>query len=506
MSRIVEMRGITKIFPGRLRANDNINFELEKGEIHALLGENGAGKTTLMRILFGLYQPDEGEIWIRGQKATVKSPRDAIHFGLGMVHQHFMLIPAFTVTENIILGLRQEKGFLLDMKSAEKRISELSEKYGLSVSPRAKTWQLSVGERQRVEIIKNLYRGADVLILDEPTAVLTPKEVDTFFKVLTVMAKDGNISIVFITHKLDEVIAVSDRVTVLRGGKVVDTVETSKSSKKELGKMMVGRDISFQVNKEGVEVGEAILNVENLSVDGDNGLPAIKNVSFSIRQGEILGFAGVEGNGQKELVEAITRLRDAKKGKITVCGSDVTKGSVRETLKLGVCHIPADRLKTGLMEDLSVEDNLMLKMYCDAPFSNGRLGMLNSQAISKRADDLICEYDIRTPSKEIRVGALSGGNLQKLILARELSGAPRLIVASNPTTGLDIAATEFVHKKIIEQKSKGAAVLLVSADLDEVLSMSDRVAAIRNGEIVGILRQEEATREKVGLLMLGVKS
>lgn len=509
-SKFLQMKGITKRFPGVL-ANDHVNFEMEKGEIHGLLGENGAGKTTLMRILFGLYHADEGEIWFKGKRIDAKSPLEAIKLGMGMVHQHFMLIPKFTVTESVILGLKSTRrsglgrGILLDIEGAQKRIVQISEKYGLEVDPKAKISELSVGERQRVEIIKNLYRGVELLILDEPTAVLTPQEVKSLFHIFTGMAKEGQISIIFITHKLDEVMEVSQRVTVLRNGKFVKTLKTKDTDTKRLAKMMIGREVLFRIEKELMVPGKEILKVENLHIIGDNGLPAVNNVSFSVKEREILGIAGVEGNGQNELVEAITHLRESNGGKIYLEGQEIAEKSVRDILDLGICHIPAERITTGSLQDMSVAENLIMENYSKPPFCNGPIGILNPPAIDSFAEKLISEFDVRTPNKDVLVKTLSGGNLQKLILARELSREPRLIVACNPARGLDVAATEYVRNKILEQRKAGSAILLISADLDEILFMSDRIAVMYNGRIVGIVSHKEATKEKIGLLMLGVK-
>ncbi|MGC8817183.1 MAG: ABC transporter ATP-binding protein [Candidatus Hadarchaeum sp.] len=504
------MRGITKRFPGVL-ANDHVDFEIRSGEIHALLGENGAGKTTLMNILYGLYQPDEGQILIRGKPVTIRSPKDAIELGIGMIHQHFMLVDPLTVTENVVLGLRSSKEPLLDLDVAEKRIIELSKKYGLKVDPKAKIEQLSVGERQRVEIIKALYRGAQILILDEPTAVLTPPEVKELMKMMKKMAKEGLAVIPFITHKLPEVMEVSDRVTVLRRGKVVATIPTKRTNKGDLAKKMVGRQICFGVKRKKVKPGKVVLSVEDLEALNDKGLPALRKVSFEIREREILGIAGVSGNGQRELAEVITGLRKATGGKVIILGQDVTNKTPKEITSLGVGHIPEDRVGTGLVMNFTVAENLILGSQSEPPFVNRWFlpfnvkWFLDKKEINRYADQLIKEYDIKTPSRDTPARNLSGGNLQKLILARELSRKPKLLIANQPTRGLDVGATEFIQSKLEEQKEKGTAILLISEDLDEIMCLSDRIAVIYEGQIVGIVPAEKAKIKDIGLMMAGVK-
>ena len=506
---VVEMKGITKRFPGVV-ANDHIDFEVRAGEVHALLGENGAGKTTLMNVLYGLYQPDEGEIYIRGRKVTLRSPRDAIALGIGMVHQHFMLVPPLTVVENVILGLRSSRGPFLDTDRAEKRIADLSKRYGLKVDPRAQIWQLSVGEQQRVEIIKALYRGADILILDEPTSVLTPPEVKELFSVLRRMAEEGK-AVIFITHKLHEVMAVSDRVTVLRDGRVVSTLDTEDTDERKLAKMMVGREVLFRVAREEVERGEIALEVRDLWVMGDKGLPALKGISLSLRQGEILGIAGVAGNGQGELAEAITGLRRATRGKVLIAGKDMTNRPSGEIIEAGVGYIPEERIRRGLIMDFSVAENAILETHHRPPFADGwflpfaKGWFLNNQEIDRYVERLISDYEVKTPSKDVPVKHLSGGNLQRLILARELSREPKLLVAAQPTRGLDVGATEYIRRKLMEQRARGTAILLISEDLDEILSLSDRIAVMYEGEIVGIVPAEEAEVEEIGLMMAGAK-
>lgn len=497
-SIVVEMKGITKRFPGVV-ANDNIDFKLKAGEIHALLGENGAGKTTLMNILYGLYTADSGEILVKGQRAGLKCPRDAIDLGIGMIHQHFTLVPPLSVTENITLGLKSS-GFLLNPNQVKNKILELSRKYGLKVDPEALIWQLSVGEQQRVEILKALYKGAEILILDEPTAVLTPQETAQLFKTLRRMKKEGK-SIVFISHKLGEVLEISDRITVLRKGKIVSTVNADQTNNRELAKMMVGREVIFRLAKHKVKKGSEVLKVENLSAIDDRGVTALKNVSFSVHAGEILGIAGVAGNGQKELTEVLMGIREPMEGRVFISARDVTNASPRELLELEVGYIPEDRIESGLIMDLSVAENLASKVY--SAFSNEFF--LDYELMGEYAERLISEYDIATPSKESPVKTLSGGNLQKLILARELALEPKLIIASQPTRGLDVGATEFIRRKLLEQKENGTAVLLISEDLGEILTLSDRIAVIYEGEIMGISPVEKTNIEEIGLMMAGTR-
>ena len=499
---IIEMRSITKRFPGVI-ANDHIDFDLRAGEVHALLGENGAGKTTLMNILYGLYSPDEGTILVQGIPVTIRSPKDAIELGIGMVHQHFMLIPTMTVTENIILGLRSPKEPLLDLGQAEKRIAELSEIYKLKVDPKAKVEQLSMGERQRVEILKALYRRVRVLILDEPTSVLTPQETEDLFKTLRSMVKQG-LTIVFITHKLREAIEISDRVTVLRRGKVVARKDTKMTNPVELAKLMVGKEIIEDIKKKRAKKGKIALEVKNLSAVGDNGLLALKNVSFSIHEGEILGIAGVSGNGQRELAEVITGMRKATEGKIYIFGKDVTNFPPKKIIEHGVGHIPEDRLGMGLIPNFSIAENLVLEIYSTSSFTKRRY-FLKKDEIRKYAERLIKEYEIATPSIDAPARNLSGGNLQRLILAKILSRNPKILIAAHPTSGLDVAATEFIHRKLLEQKERGVAILLISEDLNEIMSLSDRVAVIYEGRIVGILPVSKAKIQEIGLMMTGVK-
>jgi len=499
---IIEMRGITKRFPGVL-ANDHIDFDLRAGEIHALLGENGAGKTTLMNILYGLYSPDEGTILVQDKPVTIKSPRDAIELGIGMVHQHFMLIPTMTVTENIILGLKSPREPLLELHQAEKHVAELSEMYKLKVNPNARIEQLSMGERQRVEILKALYRKVRVLILDEPTSVLTPQETEDLFKTLRSMVKQG-LTIVFITHKLREAIRISDRVTVLRRGKVVARKDTKMTNTVELAKLMVGREVFTDIEKEGTKKGKTALEIKNLSAMGDKGLLALKNVSLSIHEGEILGIAGVSGNGQRELAEVITGMRKAIEGKVYIFGNDVTNLPPKKIIEHGVGHIPEDRLGIGVIPDFSIAENFMLEIRSTPLFVKRRY-FLNRDKIRKYAERLIKEYDIAIPSIDAPAKNLSGGNLQRLILAKVLSRNPKVLIAAHPTSGLDVAGTEFIHKKLLEQREKGVAILLISEDLNEIMSLSDRIAVIYEGRIVGIVPASKAKIQEIGLMMTGVK-
>ncbi|MFQ6014544.1 MAG: ABC transporter ATP-binding protein [Anaerolineae bacterium] len=497
----VSMRGIVKRFPGVV-ANDHVDFEACRGEIHALLGENGAGKTTLMNILYGIYSSDEGEIYVRGRKATIRSPRDAIRLGIGMVHQHFMLVYPHTVAENIVLGLASAQ-FLFPVREVKERIVGLSERYGLRVDPEARIWQLSAGEQQRVEIIKALYRGADVLILDEPTTMLTPGEVEDLFTILRRMAEEGK-TVVFITHKLDEVMAASDRVTVLRRGKVVATVDTSSTNERELARMMVGREVLFRLEKKPMEKGETVLAVEDVQALNDKGLVALKGVSFTLHAGEILGIAGVAGNGQRELVEVITGLRRAMKGKVMLLGEEVTNCPAGQLIEKGLAHIPEERIRMGLVPNMSVAENLILKKYRYPPCSQG--SFLDFAFVGQQAEKLISEYDIVVPGQDTPAKLLSGGNIQKLILAREMSGNPRFIVAAHPTYGLDVGATEYIRQLLLQQRERGAAILLVSEDLEEVLSLSDRIAVMFEGNVVGIRDAVKADVEEIGLMMAGVKN
>ena len=502
---IVEMRGIVKRFPGVL-ANAGVDFNLLPGEVHALLGENGAGKTTLMNVLYGLYPPDAGELRIRGELVHFASAHDAIERGLGMVHQHFMLVKPFTVAENIILGQRSPHEPLIeDVKAVHKRLNQLSEQYGLAIDPAAQVWTLSVGEQQRVEILKALYRGAQALILDEPTAVLTPQEVHGLLNILQRLVGEGK-SIVFISHKLGEVLSASTRITVLRDGKVVGERRTAETNAQDLACLMVGREVMLRVSKGPSKPQEPRLVIEGVSARNDRKLPALRDISLQVRAGEILGIAGVAGNGQTELEEVIAGLRQPTAGRVLVCGQPV-HGSPRAAGAAGLAHIPSDRYRMGMLKDFSVAENLVLQRIGDPPFA--RRGWLDKAAIHNNATELVKDYDVRTPSAETLAGGLSGGNAQKMVLARELARSPRVLLAAQPTRGLDVSAIEFVHRKLIEQRDAGLAVLLISTELDEILALSDRIAVMYEGQIVGLLDAEAADvaagyyRNEIGLLMAG---
>ncbi len=492
------MRGITKRFPGVL-ANHRVDLELHQGEVLALLGENGAGKSTLMNVLCGLYRPEEGTISIRGDVVDIQSPRDAYDLGIGMVHQNFMLVETMTVAENVVLGL-QGLPFQPDFRRVKRKLRELGEQYGLKVDPEARIWQLSVGEQQRVEILKLLYRDVDILILDEPTAVLTPQEVDDLVEVLHRVVKEGKAAI-FITHKLREVMMFSDRVTVLRGGRNVATRSTSETSPEELARLMVGREVLFRLEKTSCEPGAPVLDIENLRALNDKGLPALRGVSLTVRAGEIVGIAGVAGNGQRELAEVITGLRDAVAGEVRVSGGCVTNCSPLQAIRAGVSHVPEDRVGTGLVGDMSVAENLSLKAYRTSELSRGPV--LFPGVMKRFAQDLIDGFDIATPGPETQIKFLSGGNLQKAILARELTSCEGLLVAVHPTRGLDVGATESVRELLLEQRDQGTAILLISEDLDELMELSDLIAVMYEGKIVDILSAEEADVDTIGLMMAG---
>jgi simple sugar transport system ATP-binding protein len=494
---VVAMRGIVKRFPGVL-ASDHVDFELRRGEIHALLGENGAGKSTLMNILAGLYRADEGTITVHGTPASFGSPRQAIEAGIGMIHQHFMLVPSQSVTENILLGLEHPR-FRLRLAENERRVAELGEQFGLKVDPRAKIWQLSVGEQQRVEILKMLYRGADVLILDEPTAVLGPAETEQLFKTLRGMTAQGK-SIIFISHKLNEVVSIADRVTVMRRGKVTAAdVPTASTTTGELARLMVGRDVLFRVEREAQEPGPVVLSFENLSAENDRGLPALHELSLQVHAGEIVGLAGVAGNGQRELAEVATGLRRATGGRIRLNGEDITNQPVRKAIERGLAHVPEDRNKVGSSPNLSLTDNLIMKQYMQSPIGQGwRLDAGEAAAFAKRLKQ---SYEISAPSVETQARLLSGGNLQRLILAREITADPKAMIAMQPTQGLDVGAVEVVHKLLLDQRKAGVAILLISEELDELLSLSDRIAVIYEGTIVGEV--ESGDVEWIGQLMTG---
>jgi ABC-type uncharacterized transport system ATPase subunit len=497
-----EMRGIVQRFPGVL-ANDHVDFAGRVGEVHALLGENGAGKSTLMNVLAGLYHPEAGEILIHGQHVVLRSPQDAIANGIGMIHQHFMLVPNQTVAENTVLGLNRPR-FFLNLRKIEEQVQALGEQYGLSVNPRAKIWELSVGEQQRVEVLKMLFRGAKVLIMDEPTAVLTPQEVEGLFVTLRDMTKRGH-TIVFISHKLDEVVAIADRVTVLRRGKVTAASVSARGvTKAQLANLMVGREVIFKVDKKKAKPGDVVLEVNRLCCDNDRGLPALREVSFQVQAGEILGLAGVAGNGQRELAEVLTGLRCTTSGTMNFNGTLLNRHTHWLELGQQLAHVPEDRAAVGSVQALSVAENLILKRFNRPPISKG--WSINSIAVKQNAVKLVKEYNIATPTVETHVGMLSGGNLQKVILAREISGHPKLMVAVHPTRGLDVGATEAVHKLLVEQRDSGTALLLISEDLDELMSLSDRLVVIYEGRIIGEMSAEGADIRKIGLMMAGTKA
>ncbi len=499
---------ITKRFPGVL-ANDHVNFTLQKGEIHALLGENGAGKSTLMNILYGLYQPDEGEISIDGRPTKITSPHDAISQGIGMVHQHFMLVPPLTVTENIMLGQETKVAStkmlgpiaMLDRHKVAGDIRELSRQYRLMVDPEAIMHDLPVGAQQRVEIIKALYRNADILILDEPTAVLTPQEADELFVIMRSLIQQGK-SIIFITHKLREVLVVADTISVMRAGQMVGTLKPAEATQEILAEMMVGRKVILSIDKEDAKPGQQVLKVEDLCVEDDRRHLAVDGVSLEVYAGEILGVAGVQGNGQTELTEALTGLRRSIEGHVFILNHETTNTNPRNVQESGTSHIPEDRHKHGLVLTFPIRDNLVLSTYYQAPFAHGI--ELEYSVIGDFAQDLVHTFDIRTPSIETPVGSLSGGNQQKVIVARELSRSVKLLIASQPTRGLDVGSIEFIHHRIVEARDKGAAVLLISAELDEITSLSDRIAVMYKGRILAIVDAKTATREQLGLLMAGV--
>ncbi|MGC8575873.1 MAG: ABC transporter ATP-binding protein [Caldisericum sp.] len=494
----LELKDIYKEFPGVV-ANNKISLKINAGEIHALLGENGAGKTTLMNIIYGIYQPDDGEIFINGRKVFIDSPRTAMNYGIGMVHQHFMLVENHSVAENVALGLNRTK-FLNPTEDIAKEIERYSSEIGLHVNPDAKIWQLSAGEQQRVEILKALMRGAKLLILDEPTSVLTPQEATELFKTVKKLVANGH-SVIFITHKLEEVYELGGIVTVLRQGKVIGTTTTKDATKEELAKMMVGREIIFNLEKEKVEPGEVVVKVENIDVLSDKGIKAVKNLSFEIRKGEILGIAGVSGNGQKELVEALTGLRRVEKGKVIINNKEIQNRGAREIGEMGVAHIPEERIKYGIVPNFPVYENAVLRDYYKEPFSNR--GFLNYKTIKDFTIKLVKDFSIATPSIETKTKLLSGGNIQKLILARETTTKSNFIVAAHPTYGLDIAATEYIRKLLLKKREEGSAILLVSEDLEEILQLSDRVAVMFMGEFMGIVDPKKVPIEEIGLMMAG---
>ena len=500
MSTILEMKHITKRFPGGVVANDNVNFKVEKGEVHTLLGENGAGKSTLMNILCGLYRPTEGEIYLDGEKITFSSAKDAMNRGIGMVHQHFMLIPTLTVVENCLIGAEYKTPLKLDINAARQKIRDLAEKYHLNIDPDAKVGDLSVGAMQRTEIIKALMRGARILILDEPTAVLTPQETEELFNMIRNL-KANDYTIIFISHKLNEVTAISDRITILRQGKTTGTVSNDDIPIKELARMMVGRDVRFDVDRQEFKEGEVVLDVQGLTLTRDHGNPLLNDISFKVHAGEVFGIAGVDGNGQSELVECLTGLKKATGGAASYQGKDLTKMSTREIMASGVSHIPQDRQGTGLIMAMTLAENMILQDYYKPEF--GKHGMLDLKYVNEYADKGIREYQVKTPSRYALAQNLSGGNQQKLIVAREIGRKPELLIAMHPTRGVDVGAIEYIHQQLINERDSGLAVLLVSTELDEVMKLSDRIAVMFEGKIMGIVEPKDIDTEKMGLMMGG---
>lgn len=496
---VIEMKNITKKF-GNFTANHNINLQVKKGEIHALLGENGAGKSTLMNMLCGLLQPTSGEILLNGQSVHITSPSAAVKLKIGMVHQHFMLVKKFTVTENIVLGNEPTKAGIVSLKKVKEDIRNLSQRYHLEVDPDALVSDITVGMEQRVEILKTLYRGADVLIFDEPTAVLTPQEIDELMKILKDLASEGK-AIILITHKLDEIRAVADRCTVIRRGEMVGTVDVPTITSQELADMMVGRSVSFRTDKEPPKIAGPVLEIKNLVVNEKRGLPIVKGIDLTIHAGEVLGIAGIDGNGQSELIQAISGLTKVESGSIHLNGVDITNQSPRFITKTGLGHIPEDRHKHGLVLSMTLEENIALQSYYHEPFS--KMGILNNNVISSYAMHLINEYDVRTPNEKVPASSLSGGNQQKAIIAREMDRNPDLLIAAQPTRGLDVGAIEFIHKRLIEQRTCGKAVLLMSFELDEIMNVADRIAVMHDGKIMDIVKPEDTTERELGLLMAG---
>jgi ABC-type uncharacterized transport system ATPase subunit len=496
---VLELRGITKQFPGVL-ANDHVDFELRRGEVHALLGENGAGKSTLMNILYGLYHPDEGQIFVKGEPVRFHSPKDAINRGIGMVHQHFMLIPVMTVAENIVLANEPTRaGLLLDTGAADRRVRELSRSFNFAIDPDARVESITVGQQQRVEILKALYRNADILILDEPTAVLTPQEANELFEILTTLTREG-MSVIFITHKLNEVLEIADRITVVRRGKRIDTVDRQGATQEGLARMMVGREVLLRVEKPVSAPGDPVLTVDDLHVFDDRGLEAVRGVSFEVRGGEIVGIAGVDGNGQTELIDAITGLRKAASGRVAVGGRNVTGATPSRILDSGLGHIPEDRQRRGLVLEFSLAENVALHDYDKAPGS--RSGWLFPRQLIRRARELLTQFDVRGGGPQTLASALSGGNQQKVVLAREIGRGPSVLIAAQPTRGLDVGAIEFVHRRLVEARDNGKAVLLVSLELDEIISLSDRTVVLYEGEIVA-QHGPEVTEDQLGIEMTG---
>ena len=497
---ILEMRGIGKRFPGVI-ANENVDFDVRRGEVHSLLGENGAGKSTLMKVLYGLYRPDSGEVRLNGNPVNLTSPADAINHGICMIHQHFMLVPTLTVAENVALGLRSSSHPLTDLKTVAARVRELSKTFGLQVDPGALIWQLAVGERQRVEIIKALYRDASILVLDEPTAVLTPKEVDDLFVTFRQMAQDGR-SLIFISHKLHEVLTLSDRITVLRNGRVVGETAPCDTTRERLAQMMVGREVNLSPDNAPVTIGEPRLTVENLFVEGDRGTDAVCGLSLEVRGGEVLGIAGVSGNGQRELAEAISGLRKPRSGQVKIDRVPVFGCDPKTVRQEGLAYVPEERMRDGAIGEFNVMENLILLDHGKKSFC--RNGFLRFSRIQQHCKKLVAEYTVKTPNMETPVKNLSGGNIQKLILARELSGNPKVLIAAQPTRGVDIGAAEYIHTRLSYQRASGTATMVISEDLDEILALSDRIAVMFEGRIMGFVDRDDASRERIGLMMAGV--
>jgi len=498
---VVEMLSVTKRFLN-VAANQGISFRLYPGEICALLGENGAGKTTLMNILFGYYACDEGEIYIKGDKVDLTCPKDAICRGVGMIHQHFALVPSQSVLENVIIGTDTGKGIFLDLKSAKEKLLRIQKKFRLQLDPDAKIWTLSVGEQQKVEILKALYRDVDILIMDEPTAVLSPGETEDLFSTLRSLVQEGR-SVVFISHKLHEVMSISDRIIVLRAGAVVAEKKTRETTLRELANLMVGRELLEKLDKKTLPPGEPVLEIENLHALNDKKVPALKAIRLAVRSNEVLGLAGVSGNGQRELAEILFGIRDATQGTVKIKGHALRLGSPVSAIRLGMGRIPEDRIETGLLMDLTVEENLILENHVSPEFQRG--GLLDFRKIQRFSEDLIQAYGIKTAGPHAEAKSLSGGNLQKVMLARELAGKPAVVIASQPTRGLDVGAMEYVHQRILEERERGAAVLLISEDLDEIFALSDRIAVLFEGEVMGESAAEGASREQIGLWMSGVR-
>ncbi|SDJ00769.1 ABC transporter ATP-binding protein [Salimicrobium halophilum] len=502
MDYVIEMLNIRKEFPG-IVANDDITLQVQKGEIHALLGENGAGKSTLMNVLFGLYKPEKGSIKVNGKEVNIEDPNVANELGIGMVHQHFMLVDTFTVTENIVLGSEPSKAGTVDIKAAEKEVQALSEKYGLNVDATAKIRDISVGMQQRVEILKTLYRGAEILILDEPTAVLTPQEIKELIQIMQDLVKEGK-SIILITHKLKEIMQVCDKCTIIRKGKGIGTVDVNETNPTELASLMVGREVNFKTDKTPGSPTETALSIKDLRVKDSRGVEMVKGLNLDVRKGEILGIAGVDGNGQTELVEALTGLKKSSSGQVSLNNNSIYNLEPRKVTEAGVAHIPQDRHKHGLLLDFPIGENMVLQNYYMEP--NSKNGILNFKKIYEKARSLIKEYDVRTPDEYTKARALSGGNQQKAIIAREVDRSPDLLIAAQPTRGLDVGAIEFIHSKLIEERDKQRAVLLVSFELDEIMNVSDRIAVMFDGQIIAEVKPEETDEQELGLLMAGRKS